>query len=174
MMNLSLDELRLIAKIRNISDYQNKSKEDLIKAVSEPEPDTKTKPDTKSNPEPEREPKIEMKFNRSRLKKLRKDFDELSHKFSKTEIDEYRKAFYIAKNYKNLSESKIEKINKNFNKLKKALNLKNFVVILIASVMKILIIMMIIIILQMMINTEIGAIRTLFKEFDRDYYKPNQ
>ena len=26
----------------------------------------------------------------------------------------------------------------------------------------------------MMINTEIGAIRTLFKEFDRDYYKPTK
>ena len=91
MMNLSLDELRIIAQIRNISDYQNKSKEDLIKAVSQPEPDTKPKPDTK--PEPEPEPKIEIKFNRRRLKKLRKDFDELRHKFSKTEIDEYRKAF---------------------------------------------------------------------------------
>ena len=47
MMNLSLDELRLIAQIRNISDYQSKSKEDLIKALSEPEPDTKPKADTK-------------------------------------------------------------------------------------------------------------------------------
>ena len=93
MMNLSLDELRIIAQIRNISDYQNKSKEDLIKAVSEPEPGTKPKPDTKPNPEPEPEPKIEIKFNRRRLKKLRKDFDELIHKFSKTEIGEYRKSF---------------------------------------------------------------------------------
>ena len=93
MMNLSLDELRIIAQIRNISDYQNKSKEDLIKAVSQPEPDTKPKPDTKPNPEPEPETKIEIKFNRRRLRKLRKDFDELRHKFSKTEIDEYRKAF---------------------------------------------------------------------------------
>ena len=36
MINLSFDELRLIAQIRNISDYENKSKEDLIKALSEP------------------------------------------------------------------------------------------------------------------------------------------
>ena len=122
MMNLSLDELRLIAQIRNISDYQSKSKEDLIKTLSEPEPDTKPKADTKANPEPEPEPKIEIKFNRRKLKKLRKDFDELRHTFSKTEIDEYRKAFYIAKNYKNLSELEIKKINKSFNKLKKALN----------------------------------------------------
>ena len=175
MMNLSSDELRLIAKIRNISDYQNKSKEDLIKAVSEPEPDTKTKPDTKPNPEPERESKIEMKFNRSRLKKLRKDFDELSHKFSKTEIDEYRKAFYIAKNYKNLSESEIEKANKSVNQLKKSLRFKN-VRDNIDSVDY-----------EDLDNYDdnydfadddkcrkIGAIRTLFKEFDRDYYKPNQ
>ena len=43
MINLSLDELRLIAQVRNISDYKNKSKEDLIKALSEPKPETKPK-----------------------------------------------------------------------------------------------------------------------------------
>ena len=42
-----------------------------------------------------------------------------------------------------------------------------------APIMKTLIIMIIIMILLMMINAEkIGSIRTLFKEFDRDYYKP--
>ena len=34
-INLSFDELRLIAQIGNISNYENKSKEDLIKAFSE-------------------------------------------------------------------------------------------------------------------------------------------
>ena len=38
MINLSFDELRLIAQIRNISNYENKSKEDLIKALSKPKP----------------------------------------------------------------------------------------------------------------------------------------
>ena len=38
MMNLSLDELRLIAQARNISDYESKSKEDLIKLLSEIKP----------------------------------------------------------------------------------------------------------------------------------------
>ena len=47
MINLSFDELRLIAQIRNISDYENKSKEDLIKALSEPKPETKPKPESK-------------------------------------------------------------------------------------------------------------------------------
>ena len=45
MINLSFDELRLIAQIRNISDYENKSKEDLIKALSETKPET-PKPQT--------------------------------------------------------------------------------------------------------------------------------
>ena len=35
MINLSLNELKLIAQYRNRSDYENKSKEDLIKALSE-------------------------------------------------------------------------------------------------------------------------------------------
>ena len=79
MINLSLDELRLIAQIRNISDYENKSEEDLIKALSEPKPETK--PQT---------PKPEIRVNKRKFKKLRKYFDELRHTFSKKEIDRYR------------------------------------------------------------------------------------
>ena len=48
MINLSFDELRLIAQLRNISDHENKSKEDLIKALSEPQT---PKPET---PKPQR------------------------------------------------------------------------------------------------------------------------
>ena len=138
MINLSFDELRLIAQIRNISDYENKSKEDLIKALSEPKPETpkpdtkpkpKPKPETKPKqtsklkpkPKPEPEPKIEVKVNKKRLEKIRKDFDELRHKFSKKEIKEYRKAFYVAKNKKYLSKSEITKT-----KLKKSLRFKKF------------------------------------------------
>ena len=101
MINLSLDELRLIAQIRNISNYENKSKEDLIKALSEPKPETKPKPkpkletepkpETKPKPKPETkpkpekkpkpklkpEPKIKIKVNRKKFKKLKKGFDEL-------------------------------------------------------------------------------------------------
>ena len=92
---------------------KTKSKQDLIKALSElklepkPKPETKTKPkpETKQKPKqtpkpeltpkPEPEPKLEIRVNKRKLNKLRKDFDELRHKFSKTEIKEYRKAFYI-------------------------------------------------------------------------------
>ena len=56
MINLSFDELRLIAQRRNISDYEKKSKEDLAKVLSE------TKPET---------PKLEIRLNKRKLKKLR-------------------------------------------------------------------------------------------------------
>ena len=120
LANLPLNEL-LIAKYMNISNYEHKSKEDLIKALSETKPETKTeqtpKPEKPEKPEPE--PKLEIRVNKRKLKNYRKDFDELRNKFSKKEIKEYRKAFYIAKNYKRLSDSEIENINKNFNELKK-------------------------------------------------------
>ena len=56
MINLSLNELKLITHYRNISDYENKSKEDLVKALSEPKP----------------KPKIGI--NKKKLKEIRKDF----------------------------------------------------------------------------------------------------
>ena len=127
MINLSFDELRLIEQVRNIGDYENKSKEDLIKALSEAKPET-PKPEIPKpkipNPEtpklktpklissklkisklkiPKPKPRPEIRVNKKKLKKLRKDFDELRHKFDKKEIDRYIKAFYEVKNYENLS-----------------------------------------------------------------------
>ena len=140
MINLSFDELRLIAQIRNISDYENKSKEDLIKALSEPKPEipkpeiprlktpklisSKLKISKSKIPKPK--PRPEIRVNKKKLKKLRKDFDELRHKFSKKEIKEYRKAFYNVKNYKNLSISEIKEAAKNLKELKKSLRFKKF------------------------------------------------
>ena len=77
MINLSLDELRLIAQDRNIRDYENKSEEDLIKALSKPKP--------------------KIRIDKKKLEGIRKDFNELSHKFSKKEVDKYGKAFMILK-----------------------------------------------------------------------------
>ena len=124
MINLSLNELKLIAQIRNTKDYENKSKEDLIKALSEsdpkpnpkselktkpksetPKPETKPKQTPKRKPKqtaktkPKSEPKMEIKVNRKKLEKLRKDFDELRHKFSnKDEIKDIEKLFIMLKN----------------------------------------------------------------------------
>ena len=94
MINLSLDKLKLIAQYRNINDYESKSKEDLIKALSKPKP----------------KPKIGI--NRNKLEEIRKDFVNLRNKFSKKEENNYRKAFYDIKNCRHLSESEIEEIRK--------------------------------------------------------------
>ena len=77
MMNLSLDELRLIAQNRNISDYENKSKEDLIQTLSETKPKPETKPkqtskqETKQTPKQETKqtPKPEIRVSKRKLKK---------------------------------------------------------------------------------------------------------
>ena len=97
MINLSFNELKLMAQYRNISNYENKPKEDLIKALSKPKP------------------KLGIKKNK--LKEIKKDYYNIRHKFSKKEVDKYRKVFYDIKNYRNLSESAIEEIRKKFNKL---------------------------------------------------------
>ena len=71
MINLSFDELRLIAQIINIRDYKNKSREDLIKVLSEPKTNQKhqnhkhTKPKSqasKPKPKPEAKPKPKPKL----------------------------------------------------------------------------------------------------------------
>ena len=67
MINLSLDELKLVAKNRSIKDYENKSKKDLIKVLSELKP--------------------KRKIDKKKLEEIRKIFYELRHKFSKKEID---------------------------------------------------------------------------------------
>ena len=81
MVNLSLDELRLMAENRNMKrGYENKSEKVLIKALSEPKP--------------------KIRINKKKLEEIRKDFNELRHKFSKKEIDKYRKTFHDIKDYR--------------------------------------------------------------------------
>ena len=123
--------------------------------TSKPEIPKIPKPKTPktSKPETPKTPKLkpEIRVNKKKLKKLRQDFDELRHKFSKKEIGRYKKAFYVANNKKHLSKSEIKNTNKRFNKLKKVWDLKNFVV-LTALIMKTWIVMIIIMILMMMMN----------------------
>ena len=63
-LNLSLNELRLIAEHRNISDYKNKSAIDLIKALRGSRP--------------------RLGIKKNNLKKIKEDFYNLRHAFSKT------------------------------------------------------------------------------------------
>ena len=106
MINLSFNELKLIAQYRNIRDYEHKSKEELIKAL--------------------REQKPKLGINKNKLKEIKKGFYNLRHKFSKEEVDKYRKIFYDIKNYRHLSEEEIEETRKNFNELEKVLMFKKF------------------------------------------------
>ena len=106
MVNLSLDELRLIAQNRNISDYENKSEEDLIKELSQ------TKP--------------KIRINRKNLEEIRKDFNELRHKFYKKEVNKYRKVFYDIKNYIHLLTSETEEARKKLIELRKSFRFKKF------------------------------------------------
>ena len=62
MINLSLDELRLITQNRKISDYENRSEKGLVKALSKP--------------------KIKIRINEKELEEVKKGFNELRHKFS--------------------------------------------------------------------------------------------
>ena len=104
ILNLSLSELRLIVEHRNISDYENKSAKDLIKAFRGSKP------------------KLAIKGNK--LKEITEDFYNLKHEFSKKDADKYRKLFHDIKNYRYLSELEIKEIRKKFIKSERSLNLK--------------------------------------------------
>ena len=61
MINLWLNELKLIAKNTNIKDYKNKSENDLIKIL--------------------RERKLKLNFSKKKIKEIKKDFSELWYGF---------------------------------------------------------------------------------------------
>ena len=72
-LNLSLNELKLIAEHRNIREYENKSAKHLIKAL--------------------RVPKPKLGINKNKLKEIKKHFYDLRHEFSKEDADKYSKIF---------------------------------------------------------------------------------
>ena len=74
MLDLSLNELQLIAKSRGIKNYKSKSEDKLIKILSEPKP---------------------------KIEEIRKRFSELRDKFSKSKIKEIRRNLYKIENDKN-------------------------------------------------------------------------
>ena len=95
-LNISLNELRLIAEHRNISHYENKSAKDLINALSGPIP--------------------RLGIENNKWKEIKEDFYNLRHRFSKKDANRYRKLFYDIKNFKYLFELEIEERRKKFNK----------------------------------------------------------
>ena len=83
MLNLSLNKLKVAAKSRGIKDYKSMSKERLLSALSESEL-----------------VESEKNFDDKRLKKIRKDFNELRDRFSTPQINEIRRNIYDIKNKK--------------------------------------------------------------------------
>ena len=155
VLNLSLNELKLIAEHRNISDYENKFAEDLIKPLRGSRP--------------------RLGIKKNKLNEIREDFYNLRHTFSKKDADKYRKRFYNIKNYRHLSEVEIEEIRKKINKLEKKLNFKkphnNINTIHYEDLNS-----------DKELNLEdadddkyrkIGSVRRLFEESHGDFYKPN-
>ena len=74
MLNLSLNELKLIAKSRYVKGYKSMSEDKLMKILSEPESKTNS-------------PKL-------RIKEIREEFNELQDRFSKLKIKEIRRNIY--------------------------------------------------------------------------------
>ena len=102
MLELLLNELKLIAKSRGIKGSKSMSKERLLSVLSEP-----------------KLAESEENFDNERFKKIKKDFNELRNRFSKPQIKEIRRSLYDIKNQKNLSKSKIKRIEKNLLELEK-------------------------------------------------------
>ena len=101
MLNLSLNELKQIVKMRRIKGYRNTSKERLLNAVHESE-------SAKS-------------LNNAKIEKIKEDFNKLRDRFLKPKIKEIRKNLYEIKN-KNLSESELKEIEKNLFELEESLS----------------------------------------------------
>ena len=72
--------IEIIAEHRNISDYENKSAKDLIKALRGSRP--------------------RLGIKKNKLKEIKEDFYNLGQKFSKKDADMYLKPFYDIKNYR--------------------------------------------------------------------------
>ena len=102
MIHLSLNELKLVSKSRNIKDYKSKSENDLIKTLSEPKP--------------------KVNLSKKKIKEIKKESNALRFGFSKSKVNEFRRSLYNMKNKKNLSAPKMKKTEKNLHKLEKSLS----------------------------------------------------
>ena len=81
MVNLSLNELKTIAKIRGIKDYKSMSKETLLSVLNESEPVKESK----------------NNFDCGIIGEFEKDFNKLGDRLSKPKIKEIRKDLYRIK-----------------------------------------------------------------------------
>ena len=113
MLNLTLNELKLVAKSRGVKDYENKSEDDLMKILTEP--------------------KTKTSLSKKKIGDIRKDFNKSRYKFSKSKIKDIRRNLYNIKNPKNLSKSKIKETEKNLYELENSLTKLKSVMIIMTS-----------------------------------------
>ena len=97
MIDLWLNVLKAIAKFKNIKDCENRSEKDLLQLLNDP--------------------KIKISIPKKKFKKIEKDFRELRHKFSRKEVDKFRKSFYNIKNNGNNYTPKIKEAEDNISEL---------------------------------------------------------
>ena len=101
MLNLSLNELKLLAK-RLVAKLHNQALE-ATKACLKKDYETLTESESVASATPlsaallNKIPLSKNSFDDERLKKIRKDFINLKHRFSKPEIKEIRKNVYVIK-----------------------------------------------------------------------------
>ena len=104
-LELSSEELKeiaaLLAKKRNIRGNKSMSEDRLLSALKESE---------------------SLKDRKPRIEKIRKEFNESRHKFSKSKINEIRKNLYEIENEKSLFGSKIKEIERNLTELEENLS----------------------------------------------------
>ena len=81
MLKLALNELKQIEKMRGIKGYKSMSEERLVSSIKESESEEES----------------ENNFDRSRIKKIKKDLNKLRDRLSKPKIKVIRK--YIHKNF---------------------------------------------------------------------------
>ena len=94
MINLSLNELKLIEKNRGIKDYKNKS-EYLIKILSEP--------------------KTKISLSKKWIRDIKEKFHESKYKFSKSKTNGIRRSLYdIKKKHKISLDKKLKRLKKIF------------------------------------------------------------
>ena len=114
MLNLSLKELKTIAKLRDIKGYQSMSEGRLLSAH-------KTSESLKESAKNFDDTKPKINFSKLRIEKIRKEFNELRHKFSKSKINEIRRNLYEIENEKNPFASEIKETEGNLLELEENL-----------------------------------------------------
>ena len=102
MLNLSLKELKAMAKIRGIKSYESMSEDKLLSAIKASE--------------------SEKNFHKTRTEKIREELKKLAHKFSKSEIKEIRKSIYEIENKKDISALRKKEIKENLLELEEKLS----------------------------------------------------